>query len=121
MKCWRTHPDATAAKPLPALKNAEWPAGLRIPIDLDVPYAEASRLAKEQFGGRTFRAGSSTYRFDAIRVLPGAGGKIAVEATLAFGDQRADDLGAAFGVELAAHVEHPTAVVGPPTEPFARR
>ena len=71
-----------AAKPLPALRNAEWPAGLRIPIDLDVPYAEASRLANDQFGAKTFRAGSTTYRFDAIRVLPGSGGRIAVEATL---------------------------------------
>ena len=72
----------TAARPLPALKTAALPGGLHIPFDLHVPYEEASKVATQQFGNRTYRLKSGPLRIATIRFLPGSGGKLKVETTI---------------------------------------
>lgn len=73
---------AVALKPLPPLQHAEWTGGLRIPLDAEVPYADASQFANAQFSKRTFQSRGATFRFDDIRVAAGTGGRILVDATL---------------------------------------
>ncbi len=76
---------ATTVRPLPALRSAEPNGrGIRVPFDLDIPYAESSRLLTEQFGGRTWKTGGGTIAVDSIRLSPGQNGRLSVEATIDF-------------------------------------
>lgn len=74
---------ATAAKPLPNLSaftpNA---AGVRVPLDIEVPYEEAGRIITQQFGGRTYDVSGRKLRVDSIRLAPGPNGRLLLEATI---------------------------------------
>jgi hypothetical protein len=74
---------AVAAKPLPPLRVAvDSAAGLHVPIDVQVPYEEASRLLSGEFAKRNYDAGGGKLAVNAIRLLPGAAGKLSVEASI---------------------------------------
>ena len=73
---------AVALKPLPPLMFGESAGGLRIPFDLEVPYAEASRLATEQFGHREYTLKSGRLKLEEIAISPGKSGRVAVSATI---------------------------------------
>lgn len=76
---------ATSTRPLPPLVTAEPNGnGIRIPFDLEIPYAEASRLLTQQFGGREYKTGGNTVAVEAIRLSPGRDGRINVEASIDF-------------------------------------
>lgn len=73
---------AIAMKPLPALRTAEdnAAAGIRVPFDLELSYAEASRLLSEQFAGKKF--GDLT--IDSLELSPSKReGRIAIKANVA--------------------------------------
>ncbi len=72
---------AIAAKPLPPLRTEENPAaaGLRIPFNFELTYADASRLLTEQFAGRKF--GDVT--IESLKLAPSKEGRVAVEAIVA--------------------------------------
>ncbi len=69
-------------RPLPALRASESPGGLRVPFDIELPYAEASRLANEQFGQKSYRVDGGSLRIDSVRLLPARAGRVAVEAII---------------------------------------
>jgi hypothetical protein len=74
---------ATKTTPLPPLRVA--PAqgsGIRVPFDLELPYEDATRLASAEFAGKTFRINGRDLTVDAIRIAPGSGGKLLVEASI---------------------------------------
>ena len=72
-----------ALKPLPALATfAANGAGIRVPLDLELSYADAGRIFTEHFGARTYRINGRDLRVAAIRVAPGAKGKLVVEAEI---------------------------------------
>lgn len=77
-----------APRPLPPLKTAELPGGLHIPFDLHVPYEDASKLATEQFGNRTYKLQSGVLRIGALRFLPGTNGKVRLEAMIDYNGGR---------------------------------
>jgi len=71
-----------AMKPLPPLRTAEdtTAAGIRVPFDLQLSYAEASRLLSEQFSGKKF--GDLT--IDSLELSPSKKeGRIAIKANVA--------------------------------------
>ena len=70
---------AMAAKPLPPLRTvASAASGIRVPFDVELPYAEASRLMTENFGKRKYQ----DFAIDTIRLLPGSNGKLGVEVNV---------------------------------------
>lgn len=72
-----------AAKPLPPLRVAvDSPSGLRVPIAVELPYDEASRLLSEQFANRSYDTGGGKLAVNSIRLLPGTDGKLTVEASI---------------------------------------
>lgn len=74
---------AVAAKPLPPLRVAvDSPNGLRVPIAVEFPYDEASRLLSEQFAKRSYDTGGGKLTVDSIRLLPGNAGKLTIEASI---------------------------------------
>ncbi len=74
---------STAARPLPPLRVAE-PAGggIRVPLDVELPYAEAGRLLTAEYGKRTYRIEGRDLRVEGIALAPAAGGKISVAVDL---------------------------------------
>jgi hypothetical protein len=71
-----------AAKPLPALRTIPENAasGMRVPFDLELSYAEASRLMNEQFAGKRF----ADLTIESLKLMPSKQeGRIAIEATIA--------------------------------------
>jgi hypothetical protein len=76
----------TAQKPLPPLRIANGTdRGIRVPFDVELPYAEASRLITEQFGKRTYSlGGGATLAIDSIRLSAGTNGKTNIEASIDF-------------------------------------
>src|SRR5262249_19426144 len=67
---------AIAPKPLPPLRTVRDAAsGIRIPFDVQLPYAEATRLMTENFGRRKYQ----DLTVDTIRLMPGTDGKLGVE------------------------------------------
>jgi hypothetical protein len=74
----------TPAKPLPPLRVATAnESGFRVPFDVEVPYADASRILTEQYAGRTYDLGAgATLRVETIRLSPGMNGKTNVEASI---------------------------------------
>lgn len=73
-----------AQKPLPPLRVASGTDnGVRVPFDVDLPYAEASRFVTEQFGKQTYSVGAgATLAVDSIRLSAGTGGKTNIEASI---------------------------------------
>lgn len=71
-------------KPLPPLRVANGvDRGIRVPFDVDLPYAEASRLVAEQLGRQTYRlGGGATLTVDSIRLSAGTNGKTNIEASI---------------------------------------
>jgi hypothetical protein len=71
-------------KPLPLLRVANGiDNGIRIPFDVELPYAEASRLITEQFGKQTYNlGGGATLTIDSIRLSAGKNGKTNIEASI---------------------------------------
>jgi Domain of unknown function (DUF4403) len=71
-----------AAKPLPPLRTIPENAasGMRVPFDLELSYAEASRLMNEQFAGKRF----ADLTIESLKLMPSKQeGRIAIEATIA--------------------------------------
>lgn len=76
---------SVARKPLPSLRNGAVttsPAGVRVPFDLELPYAEASRLATRDYATKTYRVNGKTLKLETIRVAPAANGRVLVEAMI---------------------------------------
>jgi hypothetical protein len=74
---------AVTPKPLPALRVAnDVVTGMRVPVNVVVPYEEASRLLSEQFARRTYNVGGGKLSVDSIRLAPGKEGKLTIEATI---------------------------------------
>lgn len=74
---------AVTPRPLPALRVAQ-PAGggIRVPLDIELPYAEAGRLLTEQFGKQTYRIEGHDLIVDTIQIGPAANGKMSVAVNL---------------------------------------
>ncbi len=70
-----------AAKPLPPLRTEGNPeaAGLRIPFNFELTYADASRLLTQQFAGKKF--GDVT--IESVKLAPSKEGRVAIEAMIA--------------------------------------
>jgi hypothetical protein len=74
---------AAAAKPLPPLRVAEpTGAGIRVPLDIELPYAEAGRLLTQQFGKRTYKVEGRDLIVDTLALSPGSAGKVVLEAMI---------------------------------------
>lgn len=74
---------ATTSTPLPPLRVAAPAAsGIRIPFDLELPYEDASRLASAEFAGKTYKVDGRDLTVESIRILPGAKGKLMIEASI---------------------------------------
>jgi hypothetical protein len=74
---------APPTKALPALRA--WPGdatGLRIPVRVDLSWADATTLLSREIAGRQYRSGSTTLRIDAIRLTPGDSGRVVMNATV---------------------------------------
>lgn len=71
-------------KPLPPLKSvpSTAPAFVRVPFDLELPYAEASRLATRDYAGRTYQVDGKPLTLESIRIAPAANGRVLVEAMI---------------------------------------
>ena len=73
---------AIAAKALPPLRTAEenGASGIRVPIDLELTYDEASRLLNEQFAGKRF----ADLTIESLKLSPSKKeGRVSIEATIA--------------------------------------
>lgn len=71
------------ALPLPAMRvSRDAGSGIRVPFDLELPYAEASRLMTEQFGAKKYKLASGELALDAIKLAPAHDGKLSIEATI---------------------------------------
>lgn len=74
---------ATARKPLPPLKVANaTPGGVRVPLDLQLPYDEASRLASNEFAKKTYTVNGKPLTIESLRIAPAPNGKLLVEAQI---------------------------------------
>jgi hypothetical protein len=75
---------AATRKPLPALKSAApaGPAAVRVPFDLELPYAEASRLATRDYAGRVYRVDGKPLTLESIRIAPAPNARVLVEAMI---------------------------------------
>jgi hypothetical protein len=70
-------------RPLPALKTGAAQTGLvRVPFDLELPYAEASRLATRDFAGKTYKVNGKSLSVESIRLAPAANGHVLIEAMI---------------------------------------
>jgi hypothetical protein len=69
--------------PLPPLR-VETPAagGIRVPFDVEVPYAEAGRIITEQFGARKYDVGGAPLALDALTLAPAREGRVSIAATI---------------------------------------
>jgi hypothetical protein len=73
---------AIAAKPLPPLRTAEenMASGIRVPLDLELTYDEASRLLNDQFAGKRF----ADLTIESLKLAPSKKeGRISIEAMIA--------------------------------------
>lgn len=76
---------AVNARPLPALQNAAAATGgLNVPLVLTAPYAEASRLAQQQFGGRTVDTGNGKLAIGAVKIESDGRGRIILTADVQY-------------------------------------
>lgn len=75
---------ASTIAPLPALQSRNLPPGFRVAFDIHISYADATSFASQRFAGRTFKAGNDDLRIDTISIAAAAGGKLGVDATIAY-------------------------------------
>jgi hypothetical protein len=74
---------AATARPLPPLRVAEpTGAGIRVPLDIELPYPEAGRLLTEQFGKRTYKVEGRDLIVDTLSLSPSSTGKVVLEAMI---------------------------------------
>lgn len=76
---------SVARRPLPPLKHGGAslpPAGVRVPFDLELPFAEASRLATRDYAAKTYRVNGKPLKLETIRIAPSANGRVLVEALI---------------------------------------
>jgi hypothetical protein len=70
---------AVARKPLPALRvAAAAPGALRVPADVQLPYAEASRLVT----AKTVKVDGKPLTIESVKMSPAGGGRVLVEAMI---------------------------------------
>ncbi|HEX9984719.1 MAG TPA: DUF4403 family protein [Thermoanaerobaculia bacterium] len=70
---------AVTLKPLPPLSTkALAGTGMRVPLDVELSYDDASRLAAAELVGKTFE----NVKVEAVRVLPSKGGRLLIEADI---------------------------------------
>lgn len=76
-------------RPLPALKTGPVKTGpgsqppiVRVPLDLQLPYDEASRLATSDYAGKTYKVNGRPLTVETIRLLPAPNGRVLVEARI---------------------------------------
>lgn len=72
-------------RPLPSLTGAApgpQPAGMRVPFDLELSYEEASLLATRDYGGKTWPVNGRSLTVESIRLAPGDGGRVRIEASI---------------------------------------
>jgi hypothetical protein len=77
-------PTATR-RPLPRLASSTpgpAPAGMRVPFDLQLPYAEASRLATRDYAGKTYQVNGKPLTVTSIRLAPAPNGRVLIEALI---------------------------------------
>ena len=55
---------------------------LRVPLDIELPYTEASRLAAAQYAGRTFSISGKPLAVKSIRIGPLPGGRVRIDAVI---------------------------------------
>lgn len=68
-------------KPLPPLRvDQAANGGIRIPFDVELPYAEANRLMAENFAKQTYEG----VAVDSIRLGPAADGRVAIELNVRY-------------------------------------
>lgn len=74
---------AAVARPLPALKVANATGGgVRVPFDLELSYADATRLASAEFAGKTFDVNGRPLKVKTLTIAPSENGKLVVEANI---------------------------------------
>lgn len=76
-------PQSTAI-PLPQLDFGESTGGLRVPLDIELPYADASQLATQEFGHRTYKLEDGNLTIGEIRIGPGSAGRISLSADIEY-------------------------------------
>ncbi|HEX7153549.1 MAG TPA: DUF4403 family protein [Thermoanaerobaculia bacterium] len=70
---------AVTPKPLPPLRTGALDGtGMRVPLDIELSYDDASQLVSAEFAGKTFE----NITIETIRVMPSSGGKLLVEASI---------------------------------------
>jgi hypothetical protein len=75
------HVKTNALPPLRASRDTG--SGIRVPFDLELPYAEASRIMTEQFGAKKYKVASGELVVEAIKLAPAEhDGKLLIEATI---------------------------------------
>lgn len=74
---------AAPLRPLPQLRIAEANgSGLRVPVDVVVPWAEASRLMTGQFGNRKYRVSGRDLELGTIVIAGAQGDRVTIEAQI---------------------------------------
>lgn len=74
---------ATATKPLPALKVASAvPSGIRVPLDLELPFSEATRIANAELAGKAYKVGGRDLKIDSVAIAPGEANKLRISASI---------------------------------------
>jgi len=71
---------AAANTPLPPLNLGEATSGFRVPFDVELPYGDASQLATEEFGHRTYKVQDGTLVIEDIRIGAGSSGRVSLTA-----------------------------------------
>ena len=73
---------AAGEVPLPALVVGGSGDGFRVPFDVELPYDEASRLATEEFGHRSYKLQDDDLRIEEIALSAGDGGRVSLTANV---------------------------------------
>jgi hypothetical protein len=70
--------------PLPVLKTgaAGSQPAIRVPLDINLPYDEASRLATRDFANKTYKVNGRPLKLESLKIAPGANGRVLVEAMI---------------------------------------
>lgn len=84
----------TVSRPLPDLVSGQAAGNIRVPLDVELSYDEANKLANDQFGGRVFKLSTGELRIASVRFVPAKAGRIGVEADV---DYRAGRLSSYAG------------------------
>lgn len=76
-------------RPLPPLKALDHreaqnlsTQGIRVPLDLELSYEEASRLATRDFAGKTYKVNGRPLTVESIRLAPASNGRVLMEAKI---------------------------------------